>query len=1217
LVSLNGKKLPIKSFKDYLNLFHGIEAPQAYEKIGDEWEVGVGVSTDGAFQQISFVNAISTTKGGGHTNCIAEQVSKYIIAAVKKKKNKGAVDVKPNLVKSHMFVFVNCLISNPTFDSQTKEFLTTKPKAFGSNCELSAKFLKAVEKSGIVEAVIAYNAFKQGQALKRISGKKTVKLTGIAKLDDANFAGTAKSVDCTLIITEGDSAKSLAMSGLSVVGRDYYGVFPLKGKPLNVREATDAVVKKNEEIKNLLDIMGLQIGVEYNEANIKKLRYGHLMIMADQDNDGSHIKGLVINFLHKFWPSLLDIPGFLQQFITPIVKASKGKRSQTFFTLPEYENFKASTGNDAKGFTIKYYKGLGTSTAAEAKEYFSNLGLHEIHFQPLSDDVCTPDNVVSADPDDMDFDVLHPVPDKAVSGSDLIDMVFAKARVEDRKVWLNNLKKDTYLNYAEAQGNGVKYSDFVNREFILFSQADNARSIPHVMDGFKPSQRKILFACFKRKLKNEIKVAQLAGYVSEHSAYHHGEASLTGAIIGMAQNFCGSNNINLLTPSGQFGTRRMGGKDAASPRYVFTKLENVTRTIFHPDDDELLNYLNDDGLSIEPEFYVPVIPMVLVNGSDGIGTGWSSTVPTYDPRGIIANIRRLIRGEEQEKLHPFYYGYGGEIVPESGKRQGSYTVSGRIERINNSTLLISELPIKKWTQDYKQFLEEMLVGAEKKDEKKTDKKKTDKTENPEAEFEIKDFNENHTDATVSFTISVGTPEMIDIVEAKEKNGLLGKFKLTTSVGTSNMHLFNEEGRIEKYETPEDIISSFFSLRLDFYSKRKALLLAKLRRDQMMLSNKARFVEEVCSGDLVVSNRKRAVILADLQKRGFDLMEKAKDDIGQDEDEIDDNKSDAELARGYEYLLGMKIWSLTFEKAEELRAQLAEKTATVAELEATAPSKLWLNDLDSIEVALDERDAEMASAAADEIKAQNKSKKAVQSKKKAAAKKGNKKTGWNSEEESDSGDDFKALTKTKTPLMKPLHAGLKNPMVQAKPLSKPKPIVRQREPAPTVMDKKEDNFFSDSSEDEDLSSSLADRMRKKLMVSPAPKKSRSDFGTASCGSNHEVESDDELEMFDSKEFKPASVTPARKMVATVTKPVINKIVGKKPVITKQAKPLVAAPSRAKKTSKVPIKKKNISKMDSDSEEFSEPEVAPRARSGRARKAIVYSLSGESDSDGDSE
>ena len=395
-------------------------------------------------------------------------------------------------------------------------------------------------------------------------------------------------------------------------GRDYYGVFPLKGKPLNVREAAQGQVVKNEEIKNLVDIMGLKFGTQYTEDNIKTLRYGHLMIMADQDHDGSHIKGLIINFFHYYWPGLLDIPGFLQQFITPIVKATKGKKSITFFTLPEYEAWKAST--DAKGYKIKYYKGLGTSTAAEAKDYFSNLDLHEIHFGSISTD----NQVVVQDGDNMDFDV---VPDKAVSGSDLIDMCFSKSRVEDRKTWLNKLQKNTFLNYSAAKDRTVQYSEFVNKEFILFSQADNQRSIPHVMDGFKPSQRKVLFSCFKRKLKGEIKVAQLAGYVSEHSAYHHGEASLTGTIINMAQNFVGSNNINLLTPSGQFGTRRMGGKDSASPRYVFTKLEKIARAIFHPDDDELLTYLNDDGLSIEPDFYMPVIPMVLVNGCEGIGTG--------------------------------------------------------------------------------------------------------------------------------------------------------------------------------------------------------------------------------------------------------------------------------------------------------------------------------------------------------------------------------------------------------------------------------------------------------------------------------------------------------------------------------------------------------------------------------------------------------------------
>jgi DNA topoisomerase-2 len=259
----------------------------------------------------------------------------------------------------------------------------------------------------------------------------------------------------------------------------------------------------------------------------------------------------------------------------------------------------------------------------------------------------------------MDEDVM--TGDVITSGAGLIDMAFSKSKVEARKKWLSTIEKDTYLNYREAQDNGVNYSEFINRELILFSNADNARSIPHIMDGFKPSQRKVLFACFKKKLKTEIKVAQLAGYIGEHSAYHHGDQSLQGAIIGMAQSYCGSNNVNLLYPSGQFGTRRMGGKDHASARYIFTRLEKIARAIFHPDDDDLLNYLNDDGLSVEPEYYMPVIPMVLVNGSEGIGTGYSTTIQNHDPREVITNIRKMINGEEPDEMHPYFAGFTGEV----------------------------------------------------------------------------------------------------------------------------------------------------------------------------------------------------------------------------------------------------------------------------------------------------------------------------------------------------------------------------------------------------------------------------------------------------------------------------------------------------------------------------------------------------------------------------
>ena len=351
----------------------------------------------------------------------------------------------------------------------------------------------------------------------------------------------------------------------------------------------------------------------------------------------------------------------------------------------------------------KYYKGLGTSTSAEAKEYFSHLDLHEINFDTLSND-----RFVAQD----EFDEI--LPDKVQSGSDMIDMIFRKDRVPDRKMWLENNKvsPETYLDYSKVvKSKGVKYSQFLNKEYILFSVYDNARSIPHIMDGFKPSQRKVLFGCLKRKLKGEVKVAQLTGYVAEHSAYHHGEQSLQGTIVAMASNFCGSNNINLLTPSGQFGTRRMGGKDAASARYIFTKLEAITRTIFHPDDDQLLDYLKDDGNSIEPRYYVPVIPMLLVNGADGIGSGWSSNVPNFNPRDIITNIRRMIIGEDVVPMVPYYHGFTGEIKPTGA---GKYSVQGRIERLDDETLLISELPVKKWTQDYKEMLEKMITGDDKK-----------------------------------------------------------------------------------------------------------------------------------------------------------------------------------------------------------------------------------------------------------------------------------------------------------------------------------------------------------------------------------------------------------------------------------------------------------------------------------------------------------------------
>lgn len=210
-VFLNGVRIETRSFEEYINICTGLETPCAFERINDRWEVGVSVS-DGTFQQVSFVNSIATIKGGTHVNYISDQITSRLTALVKKK-NKGQ-EVKPGQIKNHLAVFVNALVVNPAFDSQTKENLTTKQSAFGSTCTLSDKFLKNIEKSSIIDNVLNWAKFKQNAELKKKGGTKRSKLTGITKLDDANNAGTARSSDCTLILTEGDSAKALAISGL-------------------------------------------------------------------------------------------------------------------------------------------------------------------------------------------------------------------------------------------------------------------------------------------------------------------------------------------------------------------------------------------------------------------------------------------------------------------------------------------------------------------------------------------------------------------------------------------------------------------------------------------------------------------------------------------------------------------------------------------------------------------------------------------------------------------------------------------------------------------------------------------------------------------------------------------------------------------------------------------------------------------------------------------
>ena len=774
-VWLNGERIKITSFKKYMEMYtKAIKKERGDEAVNDNseiitespdvrWEIGFAVS-DGTFQQVSFVNSIATTSGGTHVNYVADQVCTKLLDIVKKKKNNKAASLKVSQIRNHIFLFVNCLIVNPAFTSQTKEQLTTKHSQFGSKCNVSDEFLKKIARTEVVANILHFAEQKADQILKKSDGSRRSRMDN-PKLTDANKAGTKEGYKCTLILTEGDSAKGLAIAGRSVISADLFGVYPLRGKLLNVRDAPIDQIAKNAEIQNIKNFIGLKHKTIYTDC--RSLRYGHLMIMTDQDHDGSHIKGLLINFLQVQFPSLLKIPEFLVEFITPIVKAYKGdpkkpKQAVTFFTIPEYEAWKEEHKGELHKWEHKYYKGLGTSTQEEAQVYFRDLDRHLKEFHTMKE-----------------------------SEVELIELAFSKKKADERKEWLRLFRPGTYLDHSEK---GVSYTDFVNKELILFSMADNMRSIPSVVDGLKPGQRKVLYTCFKRNLKKDMKVVELAGLISGLTAYQHGDASLHGTIVGLAQTYVGSNNLNCLEPSGNFGSRLQGGGDCASPRYIYTRLSPFARKVFHPSDEPLLTYNTDDERTIEPEVYVPVVPMVLINGADGIGTGWSSSIPNYSPEDIVENLKLMMAGEPPKEMTPWFRDFKGTTTRMGPDR---YKFSGIIRQTSDNEIEVTELPVRMWTQDFKDKIVDII--------------KAEKTPSW-----IKDYDDYNTHKDVHFVIKMEDKYMKLALD----EGLEEKFKLTRSIATSNLVAFDAEGRITKYATVEDILKEFYGIRIKFYEKRK-------------------------------------------------------------------------------------------------------------------------------------------------------------------------------------------------------------------------------------------------------------------------------------------------------------------------------------------------------------------------------------------------------------
>ena len=853
-VYFNGEKLKTKDFSQYIDLYIGNkkDAPRVYEEVSSRWAIGFALSPSETFQQISFVNGIATIDGGSHIDHVLYPIIKNLTEELQSKHKN--LNIKPQYIKDHLFVFVKCLIENPTFSSQTKDKNTTRVSDFGSRCNISEETIKKISKLGFVDQLLAMAEAKEKKSLSKTDGKKINRIT-VEKLDDANKAGTTESDKCTLILTEGDSAKTTAISGLSVVGRDYYGVFPLRGKLLNTRTATFAQISKNEEINNIKKIIGLQTNHKYK--SLKELRYGKILIMTDQDTDGFHIKSLLINFIDSGWPELLKNYVFVESLLTPIVKVNKRNSQLQFYNIPDYEEWKKTIGNEK--WNIKYYKGLGTSTSTEAKEYFKSMKTVGYIAKNQNDSLA-------------------------------IELAFKKTEADARKQWiLNSVQSFKSLDYKQKV---ISIEDLINQELVLFSIQDNIRSLPNLVDGLKPSQRKVLYATLKKNptKSSEIKVSQLSGFVSEQTSYHHGETSLMDTIIGMAQNFTGSNNMNLLVPSGQFGTRLMGGKDASSPRYIFTYLSENINKLFHPADFNLLEYLDDDGQSIEPRFYVPKLPLLLINGSQGIGTGFSTTIPCFNPDDLKKELFNLVKDPNYEiqELTPWYNNFKGEII----KIDDNKWLSVGIYIIEENDVIITELPIGVWTEDYKLFLEKL-----EKDEK------------------IHYFINESTDTEVNFRVKVKNSTMKEWGNSIEKN-----LKLTSNINAQNMHCFNEKGEIVKMHSPEEILWNFYKIRNNYNIKRKNYLEKILNKECKILQSKVRFIEMIISEKLIVFRKKKDEIIQQLNHYNF------------------------YKETNYDYLIEMNISSFTEEKIIELTKKMNDKEKEFNIIQKMTVQDMWTVDL---------------------------------------------------------------------------------------------------------------------------------------------------------------------------------------------------------------------------------------------------------------------------------
>jgi DNA topoisomerase-2 len=749
-VILNGERLTAHSFEQYAKM-HGDCV--SFDDSDPKWRVAVYLS-ESLNDNYGLLNG-TPCGAGRHVEKSLDLISAALLGGAVKK----AAGINVQQLKRQLRVLVVATVVNPNFNSQLKTWCS----GFESRItwEPPQKMVKALLKSHLLDDLKAEAKSKELKAMARKTDGAKTQRVDVPKLRDAVKAGTSESKKCSLFLCEGDSAATFGIAGIGALDPNYFGCFPLKGKPLNVRDATPTQLGKNDEFGHLKKILALKQDKDSPDG----LRYGRVIILSDSDADGLHIRGLVLNIFSTFWPKLLE-SGYVAFMPTPAVRVRFGNQNLDFETQGAFHEWEEA--HEGASFNAKHVKGLGTLTLADAKAIFPQK-----RFIGFEADKEAGESMVKA---------------------------FDKKKADDRKAWMAEaITTPPTSDYSQPT---MSVSEFVNTDLVDYSVYSLQRAIPSMVDGLKTSQRKIIFTVFKRNMldkTHELRVSQLAGAVSELTLYAHGEASLTGAITKLAQDFCGANNLALLVPNGMFGSRLQKGADAASPRYIYTYGQPYLRTIFSKDDEALLTFTPVEGELVEPDFYLPCIPMVLVNGTEGVATGYKTTIPKHEPNTIIKAVRQFIEDGDVDEFIPGYVGFKGIYDNSTFKCP---------PEVEGTTVTITELPPGISFNDWE---EEMgsTKGVSLESNTSTEK-----------------------DANFELTLDE---------EPQDEEALIKRLKLKQNVNFDNMWVFDAQKKLKKYESTKELLVDWCTYRMEKYEERLAHLRERAAFERDVANAKAQFI----------------------------------------------------------------------------------------------------------------------------------------------------------------------------------------------------------------------------------------------------------------------------------------------------------------------------------------------------------------------------------------